>query len=403
VTVTAPLDTAAPDTAALAAFREEVRALIRSALPDEMRARVERGWSQMEKADYVFWQKRLNDHGWGAPGWPVEYGGLGWSAEQFQIFDDECARMSAPRVQPQMVKMIGPILCAYGTPAQKARFLPPILSGDEWWCQGYSEPGAGSDLAALSTRAVRDGDHYVVTGQKVWTSFAHFADWMFCLVRTDSSGKRQEGITFLLIDMKSPGVEVKPIRTLDLAHHTNEVFLNNVRVPVENRIGDEGRGWVYAKALLKHERVGIAELGRARNRLERIRRMLADPAVAGARLRDDAALHAELAQIEMDITVTGATTMRLREGDANPALASVLKLRGSEITQRLTRLALEVTGPNALRMDIEEASRGPRDDDPLPSYAMGRVSEYMVFRSLTIAGGSSEIQRNIIAKLAFGD
>ncbi len=398
MTKTAPLDAAELD-----AFREEVRALIRSALPDEMRVRVERGWSQIEKADYVFWQKRLNDYGWGAPGWPVQYGGLGWSAAQFQIFDDECARLCAPRVQPQMVKMIGPILCAYGTPAQKARFLPPILAGDEWWCQGYSEPGAGSDLAALSTRAVRDGDHYVVSGQKVWTSFAHFADWMFCLVRTDSSGRRQEGITFLLISMKTPGVQVRPIRTLDLAHHTNEVFLNNVLVPVDNRIGEEGKGWVYAKALLKHERVGIAELGRARERLERIRRMLADPQVAGGRLRDDAALRTELAQIEIDIAVTGATTMRLRDGDANPALASVLKLRGSEITQRLTRLALDVTGPNALRMDIEEASRSPRDDDPLPSYAMGRASEHMVFRSLTIAGGSSEIQRNIVAKLAFGD
>jgi len=226
---------------------------------------------------------------------------------------------------------------------------------------------------------------------------------MFCLVRTDSSGRRQEGITFLLIDMKTPGVEVKPIRTLDLAHHTNEVFLNNVRVPVDNRIGEEGKGWTYAKALLKHERVGIAELGRARDRLERVRRMVADPAVAGARLRDDAAVQSELAQIEVDIAATEATTVRLREGEDNPALASVLKLRGSEITQRLTRLALEVTGPHALRMDIDEASRVARDGDALPSYAIGRTSEYLVFRSLTIAGGSSEIQKNIIAKLAFGD
>ncbi len=387
----------------LAAFREEVRAFIRSALPSEMRERVVRGYSQLEKADYVFWQKCLNEHGWGAPGWPVEYGGAGWTATQRQIFDDECARLGAPRTQPQMVKMIGPILCAYGTPEQKARFLPPILTGDEWWCQGYSEPGAGSDLAALSTRAERDGDHYVVTGQKVWTSFAHFADWMFCLVRTDASGRRQEGITFLLIDMRSPGIEVRPIHTLDLAHHTNEVFLSEVRVPVANRVGEEGQGWTYAKALLAHERSGIAELGRARERLERIHRIVADPEICGARLRADTGFLAELAQLEVEIIAAEATTIRLQERDANPALSSVLKLRGSEITQRLTRLAVEALGPHALRFDIEQASRGPREDDPLPSYATGRVPEYMVFRSLTIAGGSSEVQRNILAKLAFGD
>ncbi len=391
------------DAAALRDFRADVRAFIYSALPEELRERVVRGYSQLEKADYVFWQKCLYEHGWGAPGWPVEYGGTGWTATQRQIFDDECARLGAPRTQPQAVKMVGPILCAYGTPQQKERFLPPILKGDEWWCQGYSEPGAGSDLAAISTRAVRDGDDYVVTGQKVWTTYAHFADWMFCLVRTDASGRRQDGITFLLIDMRSPGVEVRPIHTLDLAHHTNEVFLSDVRVPQENRIGEEGRGWTYAKALLAHERSGIAELGRARERFERIHRMVADPAISGARLRGDVSFLAELAQLEVEIIAAEATTLRLQESGANPALSSVLKLRGSEITQRLTRFAVEALGPHALRLDIEEASRGPRPDDPLPSYAIGRLPEYLVFRSLTIAGGSSEIQRNIIAKHAFGD
>lgn len=391
------------DAAELREFRAEVRSFIASALPAELRERVMRGYSQLEKADFLFWQKRLNERGWGAPGWPLDCGGLGWTAAQRQIFDDECARLGAPRVVPQAVKMIGPILCAYGTAAQKARFLPPILQGDEWWCQGYSEPGAGSDLAGLVTRAVRDGDHYVVTGQKVWTSQAHWADWMFCLVRTDANGRKQEGITFLLIDMRSPGIEVRPIRTLDLAHHTNEVFLVDVRVPVQNRVGEEGRGWTYAKALLAHERSGIAELGRARERLERVRRILGDPTISGGRLRDDAVFLTELAQLEVEIIAAEATTLRLQEGDANPALSSVLKLRGSEITQRLTRLAVEALGPHALRFDIEQAGRGPRNDDPLPSYAIGRVPEYMVFRSLTIAGGSSEIQRNILAKFAFGD
>ncbi|WP_028602807.1 acyl-CoA dehydrogenase family protein [Ottowia thiooxydans] len=390
-------------TADLREFRDEVRAFIRASLSEELRERVMRGYSQLEKADYVFWQRCLYERGWGAPSWPMEHGGAGWTAAHRQIFDDECARLGAPRTQPQMVKMIGPILCAHGTPEQQARFLPPILKGDEWWCQGYSEPGAGSDLAAISTRAERDGDHYVVTGQKVWTSFAHFSDWMFCLVRTEVAARKQEGITFLLIDMRSPGVEVRPIHTLDLAHHTNEVFLNEVRVPVENRIGEEGRGWTYAKALLAHERSGIAELGRARERFERIHRIVADPAIAGARLRGDAEFMSQLAQLEVEIMAAEATTLRLQESHAAPALSSVLKLRGSEITQRLTRLAVEALGPHALHFDIEEASRGPHEDDPLPSYATGRVPEYMVFRSLTIAGGSSEIQRNIIAKLAFGD
>lgn len=395
--------TVAESAETLREFRQEVRDFVRSALPADLRERVLRGYTQLDKADHTLWQKRLHARGWGAPAWPVEHGGTGWTPARRQVFDDECARLGCPRTQPQGVKMIGPILCAFGTDWQRRRFLPPILSADEWWCQGYSEPGAGSDLAALSTRAVLDGDHYVVSGQKVWTSLAHWADWMFCLVRTDSSGRRQDGITFLLIDMRSPGVGLKPIRTLDLAHHTNEVFLDDVRVPVHHRIGDEGKGWTYAKALLAHERTGIAELGRARERLERLKRIAADPAVNGGRLIEDGAFRAQVALLEVEITAAEATTVRLLERGANPALSSVLKLRGSEIAQRLSRLNVEALGPHALRFDLDMATAGPRDDDPLPSHAIGRVPEYLVWRSITIAGGSSEIQRNIIAKLAFGD
>ncbi|QHE84755.1 acyl-CoA dehydrogenase family protein [Hydrogenophaga sp. BPS33] len=397
------IDSGTESAVALQHFREEVRSFIAAALPDELRIRVERGYDLLSREDHSFWQKQLHARGWAAPGWPVEHGGAGWSAMQRQIFDDECARASCPRTQPQGIKMVGPIIYTYGTEAQKERFLGPILRADEWWCQGYSEPGAGSDLAALSTSAVREGDQYRVNGQKIWTTLAHWADWMFCLVRTDSSGRRQEGITFLLIDMKTPGIRIQPIRTLDLAHHTNEVFFDDVLVPVENRIGEEGRGWTYAKALLAHERTGIAELGRARERLDRLKRLTRDHTLHGGRLLRDGAFRTQVAQLEVDILAAEATTLRLLEGSAEPALSSVLKLRGSELTQRLSRLNFEALGPHALRLDLDQAERAPREDDPLPSYATGRSVEYLRWRALTVAGGTSEIQRNIIAKLAFGE
>ena len=384
-------------------FRQEVRAFIREALPAELRARVERGYDLLTRDDHTFWQKQLHARGWAAPGWPVEHGGTGWGAAQRQVFDDECGRASCPRTQPQGIKMVGPIIYTHGTEAQKKRFLEPILKADEWWCQGYSEPGAGSDLAALSTRAMREGDHYRVNGQKVWTSLAHWADWMFCLVRTDTSGRRQEGITFLLIDMKTPGITLRPIKTLDLAHHMNEVFFEDVLVPVENRIGEEGRGWTYAKALLVHERAGIAELGRARERLDRLKRLVRERSLHGDRLLRDEAFRAQVAQLEVEILAAEATTLRLLEGKAEPALSSVLKLRGSELTQRLSRMNVDALGPHALRLDLQEAERGPQEDDPLPSFATGRTVEYLRWRALTVAGGTSEIQRNIIAKLVFGD
>lgn len=395
----------ASEEAPLAEFRAEVRAFIAENLPADLRERVERGWAFLRKEDYVFWQKRLHARRWGAPGWPVAYGGTGWSAAQRQIYEDESALACCPRTQPQGIKMIGPILCAYGTEAQKQRFLPGILSGDEWWCQGYSEPEAGSDLAGLRTRAVRDGDHYRVTGHKLWTSLAHWADWMFCLVRTEKCERPQEGITFLLIDMKSPGLSVRPVITIDNAHHTNEVFLDDVRVPVEQRVGEEGRGWAYAKALLAHERAGIAELGRSRERLARLKRIVSDTRIQGGHLAADPVFQSRVWALEVEIMAAEAITTRLLAHPEQSAamLPSLLKLRGSEITQRAGELLVEALGPHALRDDLALARTGPRDDDPLPSFAIGRVPEFLMQRSFTIAGGSSEIQRNIIAKALFQD
>jgi alkylation response protein AidB-like acyl-CoA dehydrogenase len=388
----------------LETFRQEVRAFIAKALPPELRARVERGYAFLGKDDYTLWQKQLHAKGWGAPTWPTEYGGADWSAQQNQIFEDECARNFCPRTQPQGVKMIGPIIYTYGTEAQKARFLPSILSADEWWCQGYSEPGAGSDLASLRTSAVREGDFYRVNGQKVWTTLAHWADWMFCLTRTASDGKPQAGITFLLIDMRSPGIIVRPITTIDGAHHTNEVFMDNVMVPVENRIGEEHQGWRYTKALLAKERAGIAELGRTRERLERLKRQLNDQRINDGWLQHDDAFYAKVASLEIEILAAEATTIRVLEHGEGvpPALPSMLKLRGSEISQKLTALIIDALGPHALRYDLDLAESQPADSDPLPSYAIGRVPEYLRFRAQTIAGGTSEVQRNILAKGLFG-
>jgi alkylation response protein AidB-like acyl-CoA dehydrogenase len=380
-----------------------VRSVIAENLPPALRQRVERGYAFLDKADHTFWQRTLNARGWGAPGWPVEYGGTGWNARQRLIYEDESARGYCPRTQPQAIKMVGPIIYTYGTDEQKRHFLPAMLNADDWWCQGYSEPGAGSDLASLGTRAVREGDCYRVNGQKTWTSLANWADWMFCLVRTQTQERPQKGITFLLIDMRTAGVTVRPIVSLDLGHHINEVFFEDVLVPVANRIGEEGKGWTYAKALLAHERVGIAELGRARERLDRLKRIAADPAINARHLDSDAVFQMKIAEIEIEVLAAEATTLRLMEqGQASPALPSLLKLRGSEISQRLTALLVEAIGPHALRYDLELAEAHELESPPLPSYALGRVPEYLTWRSLTIAGGSSEVQRNIIANLAFG-
>ncbi len=389
--------------ASLESFRKEVRDFIRSALPEDLRERVERGYSFIGKDDYTFWQRQLNARGWGAPTWPREYGGAGWTAAQNLIFEAESARLYCPRMQPQGVKMVGPIIYTFGTEEQKSRFLGPIRNADEWWCQGYSEPGAGSDLANLQTKAEREGDCYRVNGQKIWTTQAHWADWMFCLTRTSGGPRPQEGITFLLVDMRTPGITIKPIVTIDGAHHTNEVFLDDVMVPVSMRIGEEGQGWRYTKNLLAKERAGIAELGRARERLERLKRVLRDPGIRRTAGPFGEAWQCRVAELEIQIRAAEATTLRvLDEGShPDPALTSVLKLRGSEISQAITSAIVDALGPHALRDDLDAVKGLARPDDALPSWAMGRVPEYLRFRAQTIAGGTSEVQRNILARMLF--
>ncbi len=377
------------------AFRDEVRGFLRDKLPDDIRRRVHLGDGSQIKADIPRWQKILNDCGWGAPAWPTEFGGTGWSkAEQF-IFETECALADAPPQLAFGVKMVAPVIMRFGSAEQQQRFLPRILAGEDWWCQGYSEPGAGSDLASLKTKAELDGDHYVVNGQKVWNTLGQFADWIFCLVRTDSSGKPQRGISFLLIDMKTPGISVRPTRLLDGKFEVNEIWFDNVRVPVGNRIGDENAGWTYAKYLLGHERTNIAGVGVSQRELRRLKHM----AIANVRhakpLIEDAIFATRIAQVELELKALEITNLRVifAEGQnhAPGPEASILKIRGTEIMQRITELQVEALGARALIAESPDVDHG----EEVP-----RASEtYLNQRKLTIFGGSNEIQRNIIAQM----
>lgn len=386
------------------AFQQEVRAFIAERYPDGLRGKQDEG-DDLVKEDFLSWHRVLADKGWVAPAWPAEYGGPGWTATQKYIWSEELARADAIRLPPFGVTMVGPVIYTFGTPEQKARFLPRILSGEDWWCQGYSEPGAGSDLASLRTRAVRDGDHYIVNGQKTWTTLAQFADWGFFLVRTDPDAKPQEGISFLLIDMKSPGITVRPIITLDGGHEVNEVWLEDVRVPVENRIYDENKGWTCAKFLLAHERTNIAGVSASKRGIEKVK------AIARTEMDGDDPLIAnpffkrKIAQLEIDLAALEYTELRTlaseAAGKAPGAEASLLKIKGSEIQQRLTELTLEAVGHYGAPY-----YRGFGDGDnehPIgPDYAHHAAPRYFNVRKTTIYGGSNEIQRNIIAKMVLG-
>lgn len=376
------------------AFRNEVRAFIADTLPHDI-AETFHNAGRHSFAQMMRWHQILHEKGWVAPHWPVEHGGAGWSVMQQHIFDTEAMAAGAPRLRPFGLRMIGPILIHFGNDAQRARFLPPILSGEEYWCQGFSEPGAGSDLASLTTRAERDGDDYIVTGQKTWTTTGQHADWMFALVRTDPKAERpQKGISMLLIDMKSPGVTVRPIITIDGDHHVNDVFLDNVRVPVRNLVGQENKGWDYAKFLLAHERVTVANVGQAKAEIALLKRL----ARARGRL-DDPVFATRLVDLEADMSALEVTNLRMLSqlgpnGDAG-ALSSFLKLRGTEIQQRITELAMDVMGPEAApwRADTGNARRGPE------GYG---THGWLFSRAFTVFGGSSEIQKNIVAKQILG-
>ena len=387
------------------AFRSEVRAFLDAELPDDLRHKV-RQRRELEREDYLRWQRILHARGWIAGSWPKEYGGCDWTPAQRHIFDEECHAADAPPLLPFGLQMVGPVIYTFGRPDQKEFFLPRLLSGEHWWCQGYSEPGSGSDLASLQTAAVRDGDDYIINGQKIWTSLAHHADWIFCLVRTRKEGKHQEGISFLLIDMKTPGITVRPLILMDQGHHVNEVFFENVRVPVANRIGEENRGWTYAKFLLGNERAGIAEVAWNKKLLQRLKEMAADTPASGDRLLDDAVFSRKVAETEVKLTALEYCNLRIlaamQEGSPPGGEASMLKLLGSEVTQAITELTVEALGYYAAPYELADRTPGSNWSPVGPDAVEGVMGQHLFMRAITIAGGSSEVQKNIIAKMVLG-
>lgn len=383
------------------AFREEVRTFVKAELPTDISHKVLNSL-RMEKDDFTRWQRILHKRGWGACSWPKEFGGTGWSHIQQHIFDEECMLAGAPRQIDFGLKMVAPVIMAYGNLAQQKRFLPKILSGDDWWCQGYSEPGAGSDLASLKCRAERDGDHYVINGQKTWNTLGQFADWIFCLVRTNTEGRPQAGISFLLIDMKTPGITVRPIIMLDGEHEINDIYFDNVKVPVENLIGEENRGWTYAKVLLSHERTGQALVGLAKQRLVRLKHIARTTMEDGRPLIENARFRDKIAQVEIELMAQEMTQFRVLAADEPGPAASLLKIRGTEIAQTLYELAMQACGHTAMPYLPEAMAAEWTDEVVGERYAPTVAGDYFNMRKLTIFGGSNEIQRNIISQLILG-
>ena len=391
------------------AFRAEVRAFLAEKLPARLSDKVAEG-KHLSKADMEEWHAVLNERGWLANHWPEEYGGPGWTAIEKFIFENESAIAHAPRIVPFGVNMLGPVLIKYGNAAQKAYWLPRILNGDDWWCQGYSEPGAGSDLAAVKTTAVRgsdaQGEHYIVNGQKTWTTLGQYANMIFCLVRTDREAKKQSGISFLLIDMNSPGIEVRPIITLDGEHEVNEVFFTDVRVPVQNLVGEENAGWTCAKYLLTYERTNIAGVGFSVAALARLKKVAARQTRNGKPLTEDPAFAARLARVEIDLENMKTTNLRViaavAGGGVPGAESSMLKIRGTEIRQEITSLVRRAMGVHArpFTQDMLDADyQGPQFG---PEYSAAASAQYFNNRKLSIFGGSNEIQKNIISKMILG-
>ena len=387
------------------AFRAEVRAFLATELPPEIARTVLEG-RHPSRADTVRWHRILHRHGWGGPSWPREHGGTGWGPVQQYIFEEECAAAGAPRLLPFGLKMVGPVIMAFGNEAQKKRFLPRILSAEDWWCQGYSEPGAGSDLASLKTRAERRDGHYLVNGQKTWITLAQHADWIFCLVRTDPAAKPQAGISFLLVDMRSPGVTVRPIITMDGGHEVNEVWFEDVQVPVENLVGEENKGWTYAKFLLGHERTNIAGVGISKREMQRLRRIASLERKHGRPLLDDPLFGTRLAQVEIELMALEITNLRVVSAEAERRApgpeASLLKIKGTEIQQALTELMVQAVGPYALPFRIEALSDGFAGPPVGPEYAATFAATYCNMRKASIYGGSNEIQKNIITQMILG-
>jgi alkylation response protein AidB-like acyl-CoA dehydrogenase len=387
------------------AFRDEVRAFIADNLPAELAARTWLGYHPL-KADTRFWTELLHRRGWSVPHWPVEYGGPGFTPLQRHIFEEACFVAGAPALSTQGVFLVGPVIFTFGTQAQKDRYLPGIRSGAEFWGQGFSEPNAGSDLVSLRTRAVRDGDYYIINGQKTWSSEANLADQVFFLARTDTEAKPQRGISFFLIDADAPGLTIRPIISLDGGHSLNEMYFDNVRVPAENLVGEEGRGWSYAKFLLENERAFSAEVPRNKRYFERLRRIASLEMARGEPVIREPRFAARMAELQVELeTLEFLTLSALYETHGQPStrpVGSVLKIRGSELQQRLLELTAEALGDDALPFYPEPWADRPNEYPPGPDYARGVMGELYYRRATSIYGGSNEIQRNIIAKQILG-
>jgi alkylation response protein AidB-like acyl-CoA dehydrogenase len=382
------------------AFRHEIRQWVAENLPADLSRKV-RNDLRLTRDDHQRWAKILGKKGWLGWGWPKQFGGPGWTAIQKHLFEEECALAGAPRVIPFGPVMVAPVIMAFGSPEQHKRFLPGIASGEVWWSQGYSEPGAGSDLASLKTRAERKGDKYIVNGQKTWTTLGQYGEWIFCLVRTSNEGKPQTGISFLLVDMKSPGITVRPIVLMDGEPEVNEVWFDNVEVPADNLIGEENKGWSYAKHLLAHERTNIADVNRAKRELERLKRI-----AKAEGIYDDQRFRDQIALLEVDIVALEMLVLRVlsaeKSGKQSLDIAGLLKIRGSEIQQRYTELMMLAAGPLA-RARIDEATQaGWQGDLAFPAALLPLAGTYFNYRKTTIYGGSNEVQRNIVAQTVLG-
>ena len=387
------------------AFRDEARTFFRTQIPESIRAKVAEG-EGLTKDDMVNSQRILNAHGWCTVNWPVAWGGKDWSPVQVYLYQDEMQQANCPSPIAFNVSMVGPVIAQFGSEDIKQRFLPKTANADIFWCQGFSEPGSGSDLASLRTKAERKDGKYIVNGQKIWTTLAQYADWIFCLVRTDSAAKQQEGISFLLIDMKTPGITVRPIVTIDGGREVNEVFFDNVEVPAENLVGQENKGWDYAKFLLGNERTGIARVGMSKAKVARIKELAALETVGGRPMIEDPRFREKLAAVEVELKALEMTQLRvvaaerkLEKGRQNPA-SSILKLKGSVIQQQLTELLMDVVGPYVMPYQRDFDGR----NEPVigPDYATEAAPMYFNYRKVSIYGGSNEIQRNIIAKAILG-
>ncbi len=389
------------------AFRADVRAWVAENLPKATSHKVHNALN-LSREDMQGWARILGRKGWLAYGWPQKFGGPGWNVVQRHLFEEECALAGAPRIVPFGPVMVAPVIMAFGNDEQQQRFLPGIASGDVWWSQGYSEPGSGSDLASLKTRAVREGDRYIVNGQKTWTTLGQYGDWIFCLVRTSNEGKPQTGISFLLIDMKSKGVTVRPIVLLEGGAEVNEVFFDNVEVPAENLIGEENKGWTYAKHLLAHERTSIADVNRTKRELERVKRIAKAEGVW-----DDMRFRDQIAQLEVEVVALEMLVLRVlsaeKGGKQSLDIAALLKVRGSEIQQRYAELMMLAAGAFAMPFIAEAMEAGWQGDQALGGLWPGGAAHcaplaatYFNLRKTTIYGGSNEVQRNIIAQIMLG-